>query len=483
MKYVTKTGIMRIFNTSSRKIEEFQPIKAGEVKMYACGPTVYSYAHIGNMRTYVFEDILRRTFEGIGYRVNHVMNITDVGHLQSDSDSGDDKMAVAAQREQKSPWDIAQKYEAAFFKHSEMLNIKRPDIVARATDHVKEMIDMVSDLLNKGYAYESEGNVYFDVSKFPAYPNFAQLRMDEQQATERVEFDKKKKNQADFALWFSQSKFPNQIMKWDSPWGVGFPGWHIECSAMATKYLGQHLDIHCGGIDHIPVHHTNEIAQSECCSGHKWVNYWMHGAFLTLDEGKMSKSKGGVLTVDTIREAGFHPLSYRYLILTSHYRNELKFSYAALEAAQNSYKGIYEKVQEWRNSSPQSIGIQGGFDSKLIADEYSNKFWNALANDLHTPTALAVVWTVCKDDALSSKDKLLLLHEFDAVLGLQLTETAPVLSVEEQKTLDERSNARMSKNWSESDRLRDVLLDQYGIQVKDTKDGVQWLRTLPSLNL
>lgn len=473
----TKKRIMKIFNTASREIEEFAPINASEVKMYACGPTVYNFAHIGNMRTYVFEDVLRRTLEGFGYNVKHVMNITDVGHLQSDADSGDDKMSVAAQKQQKSPWVIAKEYEEAFFKHSQLLNIKRPHIVARATEHVQEMIEMVSTLMDKGFAYESEGNVYFDVAKFPEYPDFARLQMDSQQSTSRVDFDHKKKNQADFALWFSQSKFPNQIMKWPSPWGEGFPGWHIECSAMATKYLGTHFDLHCGGIDHIPVHHTNEIAQSECCSDHKWVNYWMHGAFLTVDDGKMSKSKGDVLTVDTIKAAGFHPLAYRYLILTSNYRGELKFNYEVLEAAQNAYKGLYEKVQEW--TSQASTAHTSAHNPELV-QKYSDAFWDAMANDLHTPTAIGVTWSVARDETLSSQDKLSLFKEFDTVLGLHLSDSDFALSPEEQQIIDDRNQARINKNWAESDRLRDTLLEQYGIQIKDTKGGAQWIRTLPA---
>lgn len=475
MNQHTKKRIMKIFNTASRQIEEFVPIKASEAKMYACGPTVYSYAHIGNMRTYVFEDVLRRTLEGFGYTVKHVMNITDVGHLQSDADTGDDKMSVAAQREQKSPWTIAKEYEDAFFRHSKLLNIKKPDIIARATEHVQEMIDMVSTLIEKGFAYESESNVYFDVSKFPQYPDFARLQMDNQQSTSRVDFDQKKRNQADFALWFSQSKFPNQIMKWPSPWGEGFPGWHIECSAMATKYLGKHFDIHCGGIDHIPVHHTNEIAQSECCSEHKWVNYWMHGAFLTVDDGKMSKSKGAVLTVDTIKDAGFHPLSYRYLILTSNYRGELKFNYDVLEAAQNAYKGLYEKVQEWISTS----ASQPPTHNVELVRKYSDAFWDALANDLHTSTAIAVTWSVARDDTLSSQDKISLFKEFDTVLGLHLSDNIFDLSPEEQKIIDDRNHARINKDWAESDRLRGILLEQYGIQIKDTSGSTQWIRTLP----
>lgn len=473
---MTRMIDMRLFNSASRQIEEFIPINGKDVKMYACGPTVYHYAHIGNMRTYVFEDVLQRTLKALGYNVNHVMNITDVGHLQSDADSGEDKMSLAASREQKSPWEIAKYYEDVFFRHSAMLNIQRPGTVARATEHIAEIIDMVTVLIDKGYAYVSDGNVYFDVEKFEAYPDFARLKMDEQKATDRTEFDERKKNQADFALWFGQSKFPNQIMKWDSPWGVGFPGWHIECSAMAMKYLGERIDIHCGGIDHIPVHHTNEIAQSECCIDHKWVNFWMHGAFLTVDEGKMSKSKGDFLTVDTIKDAGYHPLSYRYLILTSHYRNELRFNYEVLEAAQNAFKFLYEKMQEWRLE----IATQGddGVMSEL-AGQYSKEFWDALSNDLHTSSAISVVWTVTREDKLSSFEKLELFKEFDKVLGLHLGDEVAPLSDVEQGIIAQRHIARENKDWAESDRLRDILLNVHGVQIKDTKAGLQWARVLP----
>lgn len=274
---------MKIFNTASRTIEPLKPQKENHIGLYCCGPTVYNFAHIGNLRTYVFEDVLRRTLEGLGYQVKHVMNITDVGHLQSDADEGDDKMSLAAARERKSPWDIAKYYEANFFRHTQMLGITQPHVICRATEHIQEIIDMVSVLCDKGYAYESQGNVYFEVSKFPEYADFAKLQLDAQQATERVTEDTNKRHPADFCLWFSNSKYPNQIMKWDSPWGNGFPGWHIECSAMAAKYLGETFDIHCGGVDHIPVHHTNEIAQSNCAHGKQAVRYWMHGAFLTVE--------------------------------------------------------------------------------------------------------------------------------------------------------------------------------------------------------
>jgi cysteinyl-tRNA synthetase len=458
---------LQLFNTASCTLEAFRPITPGKVGLYTCGPTVYHYAHIGNLRTYVFEDILRRALERWNYDVEHVMNITDVGHLQSDADSGDDKMALAASREQKSPWEIAKFYEDEFFRHAHMLRIKRPTIVCRATDHIAEMIAMIEKLAHNGYAYVSQGNVYFDVAKFGRYTEFAGLKLDAQTQSGRVEYDDRKRNQTDFALWFSQSKFPNQIMKWDSPWGVGFPGWHIECSAMASKYLGEHFDIHCGGIDHIPVHHTNEIAQSECCHGHKWVNYWLHGEFLNVDAGKMSKSKGDTLTVDTLVADGYDPLDYRYLLLTAHYRSELRFSYAALSQARTAHQNLRERMREWKAAPAEAaIGRE--------AQSLRNKFWDAVANDLHMPTALAVAWATARSEALLPGEKFALWEEFDTVFGLGLSEhRRRELSAEQAALLKEREAARTEKNWAESDRLREVLAVQ-GIQVKDTKTGTDW---------
>lgn len=467
---------MKLYNTTTRQIEDFVPIKSGEAGIYACGPTVYHYAHIGNMRTYVFEDILRRVLEHSGYKVNHVMNITDVGHLQSDADSGDDKMSLAAKREQKSPWDIAKYYEEAFFKHADMLGILRPHIVCRATDHIQEMIEMVQTLQNNGYAYEVDGNVYFDVAKFPEYADFADLNMEEQKATDRVDFDTRKRNQADFVLWFSNSKFPNQIMQWESPWGTGFPGWHIECSAMASKYLGNRIDIHCGGIDHIPVHHTNEIAQSECCHGHKWVNYWLHGAFINMGSDKMSKSKGNVLTVDTLIEEGFHPLAYRYFLLSSHYRSEIKFDFKLLQSAQTAYNSLYEKIQEWL----QQDHLATTNADEASANGYLTQFLEQVRNDLHTPSALQTLWAVVNDKALSTPAKLGLIERFDEILGLKLLEQqgeGRALSDEEESLLSARIQARANKNWAESDRLRDVLMNEHHIKVKDTSEGQEWVRT------
>jgi cysteinyl-tRNA synthetase len=466
---------LKIYNSLTRRKEEFVPIEAGRVRLYACGPTVYNYAHIGNMRTYVFEDILHRVLKRVEYEVHHVMNITDVGHLQSDADTGDDKMSVAAQREQKSPWDIAKFYESEFFRHAALLNIRKPNTICRATGHIAEMIAMVQILIEKGYAYISgheganDANVYFDVSRFGAYADFANLRLDEQASTDRVDHDDRKRNQADFVLWFSQSKFPNQIMKWDSPWGIGFPGWHIECSAMASKYLGDHIDIHCGGIDHITVHHTNEIAQSEGCFGHKWVNYWMHGAFLQLDNQKMSKSQGGVLTVDTLVREGFDPLDYRYLLLTAHYRGELKFSYETLSAARVAYQNWKERILDWKNA------LQEMSNPDLVK-KYKERFTAAICDDLHMPEAVAVAWEVAKSTTLTSADKLVLFEDFDEIFGLNLlASTKAALNDEQMALIAAREQARTNKDWKESDRLRDLLKEQ-GIQIKDTANGTDWTK-------
>lgn len=472
-----KVSVMKLYNSASKQIEDFKSIEDGKVSLYACGPTVYHYAHIGNMRTYVFEDILAKTLRHMGYDVSHVMNITDVGHLQSDADDGDDKMAVAAAREQKSPWEVAKYYEEAFFKHSGLLNIARPNTVCRATDHIQEMIEMVKTLVEKGYAYESEGNVYFSVKAFPDYTKFANLKLGEQQSTDRVEHDPKKKDQEDFALWFSQSKFPNQIMKWDSPWGVGFPGWHIECSAMASKYLGDHFDIHCGGIDHIPVHHTNEIAQSECCHGHKWVNYWLHGEFLTMGEIKMSKSKGNILTVDTLKEEGFNPLAYRYFLLTAHYRSGIKFDFDLLKSAQTAYQGLLEKLSDWQKTDKAIAKDQ----LSEQATAYITEFWAHMANDLRSPAAIQTLWKMVKDSNISNAEKLSCLEDFDIVLSLNLSsqqEQGDNLFFPEavQDLLNQRQDARNNKDWGKSDEIRDQLLEEYGIKVKDTANGQEWVK-------
>lgn len=455
---------MELFNTLGKTLMPFVPVAGKDVGFYACGPTVYHYAHIGNMRTYIFEDVLAKTLRGQGFSVRHVMNITDVGHLQSDADSGDDKLMLGAAREQKTPWEVARFYEEAFFRHSASLNVKRPDIVCRATEHIPEIIAMVEQLLEKGVAYISAGNVYFSLEKFPTYHQLGQLKLQDQQATDRVAHDPLKRSQSDFALWFSTSKFPDQIMKWESPWGLGFPGWHIECSAMASRYLGDRIDIHCGGIDHINVHHSNEVAQSECCFGHRWVNYWFHCEFLNVDAEKMSKSKGEFLTVDTLIDKGYDPLAFRLLVLGSHYRSALTFSWDALDAASTALRKARLRIAQIQGDN---IQPQASFSPEYVAAKA--RFFGALDKDLHTPGAVAELWWVLKADVLDDAERLDLLRSFDGILSVGLFDEVQVELTQEQASLIEaRRVARLMKNWAESDRIRDLLLAQ-GIGVSDLK--------------
>ncbi len=463
---------IKLYNTLTRQKEEFVPIKPGYVSMYACGPTVYARAHIGNLRAYLFEDILQRMLRHAGYDVKHVMNITDVGHLQSDADDGDDKMSVAAQAAQRSPWDIAREFEDLFFADSATLNIRRPDIVTRATDYIPQMQTFIAELEAKGFCYRSNQNVYFDTSKFSSYADFARLDLKGQVegARNTVEKDHGKRNPQDFVLWFTSSKFPNQIMKWDSPWGMGFPGWHIECSVMATEHLGEHIDIHCGGIDHISVHHTNEIAQSECHHGHKWVNYWMHGNFLTVDSGRLAKSKGGALTVQTLLDAGYDLLHYRYLCLQAHYRGELLFSYDSLDAARNAYESIRNRIVDWGDHR------HGSATLSEKAKTYQSAFWDAVEDDLNTPIALSHLWGMMKDVSLHVAEKFALLQDFDQVLGLDIVKMSDVqIDPKIKELIDQRQQARRDKNFALSDQIRSELLD-HGIVVKDTPDGPVWMK-------
>ena len=460
---------LRLFNTVTHRVETFASIDPSQVRMYCCGPTVYDYAHVGNLRTYIFEDILRRTLELFGHSVVHVMNITDVGHLQSDADAGDDKMEVAARREQKSPWELARHYEAEFFRHTDLLRIKRPTVVCRATEHVSEMIAMISRLIERGHAYVVQGNVYFDVATFPEYANFAGIDLQNQAATDRVEPDPRKRGPWDFVLWFSQSKYPNQVMKWPSPWGTGFPGWHIECSAMASKYLGDHFDIHCGGIDHIPVHHTNEIAQSESCYGSRWVNYWLHAEFLEVDEAKMSKSSGSFMHLDQLIEDGFTPLAYRYLLLTAHYRSKLRFSYESLKAAQRSFMGLINLTRQWRRGAKSETTLR--HDAVV---EIQAQFRERLSNDLHLPEAVAFLWTVARDQHISPKEKLAALSYFDQVLGLDLDIDVNVpLSEGQMSLIKRREEARRLKDWKTADLLRAELAAE-GVFLRDGPTGPEW---------
>ena len=461
-----------LYNTLTRSKQRLVPVKPGEISLYCCGPTVYDYAHIGNLRTYIFEDVAARTLREAGYRVKHVMNITDVGHLQSDADEGDDKMMIAAEREQRSPWEIARYYETAFFDDCEALDIRRPDIICRATEHIAEIIEFVEKLKEKGDAYEIDGNVYFDNSRFENYNELRGGAVEESVAIPRVEADPRKRQAADFVLWFSKSKFPRQIMNWDSPWGVGFPGWHIECSAMASKYLGSQIDIHCGGIDHIPVHHTNEIAQSECYHGHRWVIFWMHGNFLVLDKGKMSKSEGSFITLKTLRERGFNPLHYRYLCISAHYRSELSFSWEALDGARRGLENLHNRIISLRLA--QSARTADKEAEAGAAERYRAEFRAALANDLNAPVGLSILWRVMKDEALGSKTKLSLAEEFDCILGLGFEQIeAPVLPADCMAMIREREQARQAKDWERADTIRDRLAARR-ILIKDNASGTQW---------
>ncbi|MBW9157432.1 cysteine--tRNA ligase [Clostridium sp. FP2] len=461
-----------VYNTLTRNKDEFIPYKEGKVGMYTCGPTVYNYAHIGNLRTYIFEDVLKKSLEYVNYKVKHVMNVTDVGHLQSDGDEGEDKMALGASREHKTVWEIAKFYEDAFFEDCKKLNIKRPTIVCRATDHIRDMIDLIKKLEEKGYTYVSNGNVYFEIDKFEDYTKLANISIDELKAGSRIEIDPNKKNPLDFVLWFTNSKFSNQIMQWESPWGRGFPGWHLECSAMSIKYIGEYLDIHCGGIDHIAIHHTNEVAQSEGALGHKWVKYWMHAEFLVVDSGKMSKSTGDFLTVSKLEEEGFSPLDYRYFCLLSKYRKQLVFSFESLTDAKKGLKKLKERI----SSVLISIDENDVVSAERISG-YKEKFAVCISDDLNIANAFTVLFDVLKDDELNNKEKAILVEDFDKVFSLDLMTTQDVDSnVDEElinKLIIERAQARASKNWARADEIRNEFITM-NIELLDTKEGTTW---------
>ena len=461
---------MNIYNTLTRKIEKFTPNEEGIVRMYTCGPTVYHYAHIGNLRTYIFEDILEKGLEYLGYEVLRVMNVTDVGHLTSDADSGEDKMQLASEREHKSVYDIANFYENAFFQDCSKLNIRKPAVVEKASDHIDTYIKMISKMLDDGYAYISNGNVYFDITKAKNYYQLSGKNPDELMVGVRdtVEEDEHKKNPGDFVLWFTTSKFGNQDMKWDSPWGVGYPGWHIECSGISGKYLGEYLDIHCGGVDNIFPHHTNEIAQSEAYFGHKWCNYWVHGEHLNDQSGKMSKSKGNFLTVSLLEEKGYNPLSYRYFCLNSHYRNQLTFTWEALDSANNAYNKLKTRIKQLDKTPNLS-------DKKL--DYYQDKFKEAIANDLNTSSMITILYDVLKDDELSDFTKLYLIDDFDKVLSLGLIEEEKEVSEELEEMIlakiEERNIAKKNKDYALADKIRDELFEK-GVKLIDSREGTTY---------
>lgn len=458
---------MKLYNTETKKIEDFIPWEDGKVRLYTCGPTVYSYAHIGNLRTYIMEDILEKTLRFLGYEVTRVMNITDVGHLSSDADTGEDKMVKSARKEHKTVLDIAHFYTDAFFRDTESLNIKRPDIVSPATENIAEYIKIITKLLDNGYAYRAGGNIYFDTSKLENYYRLSNHVGEEliSGVRDTVEEDQNKKNKTDFVLWFTKSKFEEQDLKWDSPWGYGYPGWHIECTGISLKYLGEYLDIHCGGVDNIFPHHTNEIAQSESYIGHKWCKYWVHGEHLNDATGKMSKSKGHVLTVSYLKDEGFDPLSYRFMVLESHYRKQLTFSLDSLKGAENAYKKLKNKVI--------SLNTNESVDES-IKNEYITKFKACLSDDLNTANAITLLYEVLKLDTNDST-KREIITTFDTVLSLDLTKEIKKEVNEEyiKEMIIKRNNAKQNKNFEEADSIRRDLESQ-GIFLKDTREGTTY---------
>ncbi|HAE23588.1 MAG TPA: cysteine--tRNA ligase [Spirochaetaceae bacterium] len=475
---------LRLFNTYGRTLEDFVPRTSGKVGFYGCGPTVYNFAHIGNLRAYVFEDTLVRALEYLGYDVTHVMNITDVGHLSGDDDTGEDKIVKTAQERHKSVLEVAQYYSDAFFKDSGRLNIKRPTIVCKATEHVGDMIELIKRLEAKGFTYMAAGNLYFDVAKFPDYGKMAMLKLEELQAGTRVELDQNKRNPFDFVLWFTKSKFEDQALQWDSPWGRGYPGWHIECSAMSMKYLGEQFDIHAGGIDHIQVHHTNEIAQSEAATGKQWVRYWLHNEFLIMDKGKMSKSSGNFLTLQTLVDAGYDPLDYRYFLLGGHYRSQLQFSYDALDSAKASRRSLNERVLSLRdNATPEGVRAPALPALSALAPAAIARleaFKAAIEDDLSTPRALAELWGVLREQKLPAAHALAAAFDMDRVLGLGLagqerkeSGVDPALAAEIEELIAQRAAAKKAKDFSKADGIRNQLKER-GVLLEDGPAGTSW---------
>ena len=465
---------MRFYNSLAGKIEEFKPVQDGVVKMYTCGPTVYHFAHIGNLRSYIMEDVLEKALRFVGYNVIRCMNITDVGHLTGDSDDGEDKMLLGAKRENKTVLDIAKFYTEKFKEDCANLNIKWPEIVVPATSCIDEYIHMIEVLLEKGYAYQSNGNVYFDVSKLANYYTLTNHKADDMLVGVRdgVELDDGKRNQADFALWFTKSKFADQELKWDSPWGVGYPGWHIECSGISCKYLGEYLDIHCGGVDNKFPHHTNEIAQSEAYLGHKWCNYWFHVEHLNGENGKMSKSEGGFITVDSLKEKGYNPLVYRFFCLMSHYAKPLVFSFDRLDGA----KSAYDKLKERVSALMQSVSNNNFDTTELVDDakELYNAFKSAIEDDLNTSRAITVLYDVLKSN-ISNESKLNLISKFDEVLGLDLLKAEEVVDNIPQEVKDMASarwQAKLERNWAVADDMRNKIT-ALGYQILDSKEGYE----------
>ena len=458
-----------LYNTLTKRKENFEPLQKEAVRIYTCGPTVYSYAHIGNFRTYVFMDNLRRTLEYNGYTLKHVMNITDVGHLESDADEGEDKMEKAARKENKDPYEIAKFYTDIFFKDMGRLHIEKPEIIAKATDHIPEMMSFVEELVKNGYAYETSRAIYFDISKLDKYPVLSNRKLDDQIAGARVEVDPEKRNPYDFAVWIKAPE--NHIMKWESPWGLSYPGWHLECSAMSRKYLGDVFDIHTGGVDHIPTHHENEIAQSKGCTGKVPAKIWMHVEFLQVDGGKMSKSLGNTYTLDQLQEKGIEPLAFKLFCYTAHYRTKLNFTFDSALSTQKALNRLREAYVKHEEAPKMQIE-----ESKV--QSYKERFLEAINDDLNMPLAMGVVWEIARNE-VKAKEWADLLLELDKVLALDLknsksyleTEKEITLPEEIQKMVEERKQARQNKDWAKSDDLREKI-EQAGYIVKDTKEGM-----------
>ena len=462
-----------LYSTLTKSVDEFVPNEEGKVAMYTCGPTVYHFAHIGNLRSYIMEDVLEKYLRYVGYDVKRVMNITDVGHLTSDGDTGEDKMLKGAKREHKTVMDIARFYTDAFMADCEKLSIKRPDVVEPATNCIPEFIHMIEVLLEKGYAYIAGENVYFDTSKLDNYYVLSSQNEEDLQVgvREDVEEDTNKRNKTDFVLWFTKSKFDNQELKWDSPWGVGYPGWHIECSCISMKHLGEYMDIHCGGVDNIFPHHTNEIAQSEAYIGHKWCNYWFHVNHLNTKNGKMSKSKGEFLTVSLLEEKGYNPMAYRFFCLQSHYRKPLEFSWDALDNVVSAYDKLVKRIA--------NLSTDGEVDT-AACEEWKMKFAEALSHDINTSSAITVLYDMLKAE-LSDASKRVLVQSMDEVLSLQLekaweekeADVDDELASYVEKKIEERKEAKKAKDFAKADAIREELLAK-GIVLKDTREGTFW---------
>ncbi len=495
---------VKLYNTLTRKIEPLRPHDPGTVTLYACGKTVYDRAHIGNLRKYVVDDVLVKTLRYAGYAVRHVTNVTDVGHLTSDADEGEDKMEKGARREGLGVLEIACRYEAMFFEDCRHLNVAAPDKICRATEHVDDMIALITRLEMGGFTYTVDGNVYFDISRFPDYGVLTGQSQESLRAGARIDIDPRKRNPLDFVLWFTQSKFSQHALQWDSPWGRGYPGWHIECSAMALKELGEHLDIHTGGVDHIPVHHTNEIAQSEAALGHRWVGHWVHSDFLVTDGEKMSSSTGEFLSLDRLTHFGAHPLDFRFMCLNTRYRKQLSFSEETLSDAKRAHRKLRRRIAlvadaaacpmdnrmtDTGKMNDEADGILSAEDTVRAAEAFSSRFLSAMLDDLNTPNALSVLHEMLRDETLPPTEKIHWVAEFDRILSLDLLTEMEI--PDERKTtllsdsvclpdtdaietlLRQRDEARLARNWQEADRIRQGLSDQ-GIEIMDSPQGANW---------